>query len=224
MTGITSVDLEIVSDTICPWCFVGKRQLERAREMLPAGLTVNVRWRPFLLNPDMPAEGVDRRAYRTAKFGSWQRSQELDAQVAAAGAGVGITFRHDLMRRTPNTLASHRLIRLAGDEGRQEAVVEGLFTAYFVDGRDIGDAEVLTDIAGAAGLDPERAAGMLGSDEGRAEVMAEVEAAQRRAVRSVPSFRVAGETLFAGAIRAPLMANAIAAAAGYEPTHTDAAA
>lgn len=224
MTGIKSVELEIVSDTICPWCFVGKRQLEVAREMLPAGLTVNVRWRPFLLNPDMPAEGVDRRTYLTAKFGSWQRSQELDALVAAAGTAVGITFRHDLMRRTPNTTDSHRLIRLAGVDGRQEEVVESLFVAYFTEGRDIGDVEVLADVARQAGLDAQRARAMLGSDEGRAEVLAEVEAAQRQAVRSVPTFRHAGEILFAGAIRASLMANAIAVAAGYEPTHTDAAA
>lgn len=223
MTGITSVELEIVSDTICPWCFVGKRQLEAARGLLPAGLSVTARWRPFLLNPEMPTAGVDRRAYRTAKFGSWQRSQELDAQVAAAGASVGLAFRHDRMARTPNTIGSHRLIRLAGQEARQDAVVEGLFTAYFVDGRDIGDAEVLADIARACGLDAERVTAMLRSDEGAAEVLAEVEAAQRQGVRSVPTFRHAGETLFSGAIRAPLMADAIVAAAGHARPDADAA-
>ena len=122
--------LEVVSDAICPWCYVGKRRLAKALALLAQdGLTFTVRWLPFQLNPDMPKGGVDRRAYRTRKFGSWERSQALDARVAAVGAGDGLAFRHDLMARTPNTFDAHRLVWLAGREGTQDAVVDGLFAA-----------------------------------------------------------------------------------------------
>src|SRR4051794_30663092 len=110
--------LEVVSDAICPWCYVGKRRLAKALALLARdGLTFAVRWLPFQLNPDMPKGGVDRRAYRTRKFGSWERSQALDARVAAVGAGEGLAFRHDLMARTPNTFDAHRLVWLAGRAG-----------------------------------------------------------------------------------------------------------
>ena len=116
--ALSSFRLDIVSDTICPWCYVGKRRLAAALPILEAeGLTFDVAWRPFQLNPTMPREGLDRRAYRSAKFGSWEKSQALDAQVTEAGASAGLVFRHDLMAKTPNTVASHALIRLARETG-----------------------------------------------------------------------------------------------------------
>ena len=134
-TAPSSFRLDIVSDTICPWCYVGKRRLAAALPILEAeGLTFDVAWRPFQLNPTMPREGLDRRAYRSAKFGSWEKSQALDAQVTEAGASAGLVFRHDLMAKTPNTVASHALIRLAHETGgaaTQDRVVEALFSAYF---------------------------------------------------------------------------------------------
>ena len=150
MTGaaLSSFRLDIVSDTICPWCYVGKRRLAAALPVL--GLTFDVTWRPFQLNPTMPREGLDRRAYRSAKFGSWEKSQALDAQVTEAGASAGLVFRHDLMAKTPNTVASHALIRLAretGDAAMQDRVVEALFSAYFTQGLDVGDLAVLADLA-----------------------------------------------------------------------------
>ena len=140
--------IDIVSDAICPWCYIGKRQLERALTTLAQeGLHFSVHWNPFQLNPDMPKEGRDRAAYRTMKFGSAEKSRELDERVAGAAANVGLDFRLDLMLRTPNTLDAHRLIWLAGREGVQDAVMEAVFVAYFTQGRDIGDRDVLADCA-----------------------------------------------------------------------------
>ena len=121
-------------------------------------------WRPFQLNPTMPREGLDRRAYRSAKFGSWEKSQALDAQVIEAGASAGLVFRHDLMAKTPNTVASHALIRLAretGDAAMQDRVVEALFCAYFTQGLDVGDLAVLADLAEGAGIERSRASAFL---------------------------------------------------------------
>src|SRR3954470_6998320 len=196
--------LEVVSDAICPWCYVGKRRLAKALALLAQdGLTFAVRWLPFQLNPDMPKGGVDRLAYRTRKFGSWERSQALDARVAAVGAGEGLAFRHDLMARTPNTFDAHRL---AGREGAQDAAVDGLFAAYFVEGRDIGEPGVLADVAAAAGLDRARVLAMLGGEEGAAEVAAEERATRRLGVEAVPTFLLDGRPLVAGAQEPALLA------------------
>lgn len=154
-----SVSVQVTSDVICPWCFIGKRRLEKA--IAAHGLPVRVCWLPFQLNPQMPKEGVSRREYRTRKFGSWERSQELDAQVAAAGAAEGIPFAFDRMERTPNTLDAHRLIWLADEEGVQDAVVEALFRAYFTEGRDISARQTLLDLVAQAGLDRGKAEDVL---------------------------------------------------------------
>ena len=159
--------------------------------------------------------GVDRRAYRSAKFGSWQHSQALDAQVAAAGRSEGLAFNHDKMERTPNTVDAHRLIRLAGQQGKQDVVVEGLFAAYFNEGRDIGDPAVLADIGASAGLDRARILAMLASDEGQAEVRSELQRALNLRVSGVPTVLVDGVPLFSGAIRADLMEAELRKAAGH---------
>src|SRR3954447_5809339 len=188
--------LEVVSDAICPWCYVGKRRLAKALALLGRDrLTFSGRWLPFQLNPDMPKGGVDRRAYRTRKFGSWERSQALDARVAAVGAAEGLTFRHDLMARTPNTFDAHRLVWLAGREGAQDAVVDGLFAAYFVEGHDIGEPGVLADVGAAAGLDRARVLAMLAGEEGATEVAAEERAARRLGIEVVPTFLLDGRSL-----------------------------
>lgn len=202
--------IDIVSDAICPWCWIGKRHLEGALAALAdEGERFEVHWRPFQLNPDMPPEGVERAAYRAAKFGSLERSRELDAQVAAAGAAAGLEFRFDRQRRTPNTVDAHRLLRRAGEAGGpalQEAVVEALFRAYFEDGRDIGDCAVLAEVADAAGLDG--AAALLATEEGAAEVRAEDAGFRGLGISGVPSFALAGHVLFSGAVPAERMADA----------------
>ena len=202
--------IDVVSDAICPWCWIGKRHLEGALARLAEeGDRFEVHWRPFQLNPDMPREGVERDAYRAAKFGSIERSRELDAQVAAAGAAAGLEFRFDRQRRTPNTVNAHRLIRHAGAVGgtaRQDAVVEALFRAYFQDGRDIGNAAVLAEVAAGAGLDG--AAAFLASDDGAAEVREEDAGFRRLGISGVPSFALAGHVLFSGAVPAERMADA----------------
>jgi predicted DsbA family dithiol-disulfide isomerase len=207
--------IEVISDAICPWCWVAKRRLDRVIAALSPHVAASVTWRPFELNPEMPKAGIDRRAYRSAKFGSWQRSQALDAQVAAAGRPDGLVFNHDRMERTPNTIDAHRLIRLAGQEGKQTEIVEGLFAAYFNEGRDIGDPAVLADIGTSAGLDHTRIVAMLASDEGLEEVRSELQRAQDLGVSGVPTVLVDGVPLFSGAIRAELMEAELRKAAGH---------
>ena len=207
--------IEVISDAICPWCWVAKRRLDRAIAALAPDITASVTWRPFELNPEMPKAGVDRRAYRSAKFGSWQRSQVLDAQVAAAGRPEGLVFNHDKMERTPTTVDAHRLIWLAGQQGKQDFVVEGLFAAYFNEGRDIGDPTVLAGVGASAGLDRARIAAMLASDEGQAEVRSDLQRAMNLRVSGVPTVLVNGVPLFSGAIRADLMEAELRKAAGH---------
>jgi predicted DsbA family dithiol-disulfide isomerase len=201
--------IDIVSDAICPWCWIGKAHLGAALEELRAeGLEFRIRWRPFQLNPDMPDEGVERDEYRARKFGSLERSRELDAGVAEAGRAAGLDFRFELMRRTPNTVAAHRVIRMAEGVGLQDAVAEALFRAYFQDGRDIGDAATLAEVAEVAGLDANAVATMLAGDEGREEVIAEDLAARRAGLSGVPSFLMDRHFLFSGAMPGPRMAEA----------------
>ena len=190
--------VDVISDVICPWCYIGKRRLEKAVAL--AGLRdLRVRWLPFRLNPHMPEGGMDRRAYRTAKFGTWERSLALDAQVAEAGRGEGLDFAFDRIGRTPNTLDAHRLIGLAGREGVQDAVVEALFRAYFTEGRDIGDRGTLLDVAARAGLDRGVAAAVLDGGEGVEEVRAAEEEARRTGAQGVPFFVINGEVAVSGA-------------------------
>ena len=187
--------IDVISDVICPWCFIGKRRLEKALGGRPA----TVRWHPFQLNPDMPREGIDRKEYRIRKFGSWERSLELDAQVAAAGRGEGIAFDFDRMARTPNTLDAHRIIWLAGERGVQDAVVEALFLAYFTDGRDLSDRATLAEVAAGAGLDRDEVVELLEGDKGLDVVRAGEEQARRIGVSGVPFFVVNGKVALSGA-------------------------
>ena len=181
--------IDIFSDTICPWCFIGKRRLERALTERPQpDLTVS--WRAFQLNPDMPAEGMERGRYLEIKFGGAVNAQAVYEQVCVAGDSENIPFAFDKMTRTPNTVDSHRLIRFAGDKGdkAQDAVVEALFNAYFLETRDIGDAEVLIETAAAAGLNPEEARAFLASGAQAEAIRAEDSSARGAGINGVPCF------------------------------------
>jgi predicted DsbA family dithiol-disulfide isomerase len=191
--------IEIYSDLICPWCYIGRRRLGEALKHLEVGELPNIVWRPFELNPNLPKSGLDRRAYRTAKFGSWERSQAMDREVAETGKTLGLTFHYDRVLVTPNTLAGHRLLWWARETGSQDALAEALFRAYFSEGHDLGKLELLTDVAAEVGLSREQARRFLQSDQGRGEVLAEEREARRRGLNSVPFFLLNGIPAFAGA-------------------------
>ena len=179
--------VDIVSDTICPWCYIGKRRFERALAAR-AGTGAVVAWRPFQLNPDMPAEGVERRGYMMAKFGSEARVAEIFDMIERAGAAENICFVFDRIARTPSTVDSHRLIAFAGRHGAQDAAVEALFRRYFEQGEDIGDVDVLAAAGEDAGLDKATVRRFLAGDEGVKEVRRESADARRRGVSGVPCF------------------------------------
>ena len=150
--GAAPLRIEVVSDVVCPWCYIGKRRLQKALALVQGQIAPQVTWLPFQLNPGMPAEGMPRAEYRRAKFGSLERSRQLDARVAAEARGEGIEFALERIERTPNTFAAHQLIDLAQQAGAGGAVVDALFRAYFEEARDVGDRKVLLEIAQAAGL------------------------------------------------------------------------
>ena len=201
--------IDIISDAICPWCYIGKRQLERALDILEKDkLRFSVFWNPFQLNPEMPAEGVGRKAYREAKFGGPERARQIDERVTGAAANVGLEFHLDRLTRTPNTVNAHRLIRMAGQKGVQDAVVEALFEAYFCNGADLGDASKLAEIGSTGGLDYEDVKAMLASDANRKEVLAGDQMARNAGIQGVPSFALQGHVLFSGAVPADEMAQA----------------
>jgi predicted DsbA family dithiol-disulfide isomerase len=197
--AVMRVDVDVTSDVICPWCYIGKRRLEKAIAACRGEHDVRVRWHPFQLNSDMPKEGMNRKEYRTAKFGSWERSLGLDAQVTAVGREEGIPFAFDKIMRTPNTLDAHRLIWLAEQEGAQDAVVEALFRAYFTKGQDISRTAVLLDVVVEAVLDRGRAEAVLNSDESLAAIRVGQEQARRTGVQGVPLFIVNGTLHLSGA-------------------------
>lgn len=202
--------LDVLSDPICPWCYIGRQHMRTAlAELAGQGLRFTVSWRPFQLNPGMPAGGMPRDDYRRAKFGSLERSRELDAQVAAAAAAAGLPINFAAMRRTPNTLAAHRLIRLAGQSNRQDEVVGQLFRDCFVGGRDLGDLAVLADAAAACGLDRLAVAEYLSGDAGAAEVKSDDQALRSAGVQGVPTFVLEDRVLFSGAVPATAFAEGV---------------
>jgi predicted DsbA family dithiol-disulfide isomerase len=210
-TQLKPLTIDVVSDVVCPWCYIGKRRLEKAIEM--SGIPVAVRWHPFQLDSTIPPEGKSRRAYLEAKFGTAERIAELHRNIAGAGASEGIDFAFDKIEVSPNTLDAHRVIRWAGVEGRQEAVVDALFRAYFLEGRDIGDREVLAEVAAGAGMDRARVVERLASDEDRADVAEEIVSAQRIGVTGVPTFIIASRYGVVGAQAPATLAQAFAQAA-----------
>ncbi len=195
-----TIKIDIVSDTVCPWCYVGKRRLEQALSQRPE-IPVEINWRPFQLNPEMPKEGRDRQEHYLDKFGTKERVKELTTTIEQVGEDVGLDFALDQITRAPNTLSSHRLLRWsstakngAGDGSDnsggavQDRIAEALFHAYFMEGRDIGDHAVLAEIAAGAGMDPALVRELL--DEGRDEdlIRGEVQSAVKMGVQGVPCF------------------------------------
>ena len=204
--------IDIVSDVVCPWCYIGKRRLELALARLadeePA-LQPFVSWHPFQLNPDLPANGIDRRAYLDAKFGGPARAGEVYERVRAAGRTVGIPFAFDRILRQPNTLAAHRLIAWAQARGDGDALVERLFRAYFLEGVYIGDRETLAGLAGEAGLDGDAARAYLATDEGAAGVAAMDGRVRELGVTGVPFFIFDGRVAVSGAQETEALLEAI---------------
>jgi predicted DsbA family dithiol-disulfide isomerase len=191
--------VDVISDVICPWCYIGKKRLERAIVSFEDRQDARVCWLPFQLNPTMPKEGISRKEYRIRKFGSWERSLELDAKLVAVGETEGIHFALDRIERTPNTVDAHRLIWLADRQGCQDAIVEALFRAYFIDGRDISDRQTLIDVVAKARLERHRAESMLDSEEGMDAIKEAEEFAQRHRVDGVPFFIINNEITLSGA-------------------------
>jgi len=181
------VHIDIVADLICPWCFIGKRRLERALAMRPE-LEATLAWRAFRLNPELPEDGIPRERYLAARFGGPRGAAQNEERLLAAGRAEGIEFAFSRIRRTPNTLRAHRLVRRAGAAGIAEPVVEALFRGYFLAGADLGDIATLAALAAPAGLDEADTRAWLEGDEGTAEVVAEDRRARRLGIHAVPCF------------------------------------
>lgn len=188
------LNIDIVSDVVCPWCYIGKRHVEQAiskwQEKHP-NAAVNVRWHPFQLNPDLPLEGTDRKGYLEAKFGGPQRAKEIYARVSAAGRNAGLELNFDGILKQPNTLAAHALIayaQAANDGAHADAVAERLFKAYFVDGKFIGDVEVLAAIAADCGLDADAARAILTERATLDQIAAQDANVRQQGITGVPFF------------------------------------
>ena len=210
----SSFTVDVVSDVVCPWCYIGKRRLETALERLvaeDAGAVPEVRWHPFQLNPDLPPDGIDRRDYLTAKFGGPERAAAINARVQAAAQSSGLDLALDDIRRQPNTLDAHRLIAWSQKQPGTIAdrLVERLFRAHFIEGRFIGDHDELARLAADAGADAAAARAMLASDALREEVASADVRARRMGVQGVPFFIFAGAVALSGAHEPDTMLDAI---------------
>jgi len=207
-SAIEPLRIDVVSDVMCPWCFIGKRRLEKALARA-SDVDVDVAWHPFQLDPTLPPGGKDRQLYLEEKFGGAENADKVYARIREAGAEEEIPFAFDRIERSPNTLDAHRLIRWAGIEGVQDAVVERLFTLYFVEGADLSDDETLKRAAADAGMDPVMVGRLLASDADLAETEAEVVHAQAIGVQGVPTFILDGKYAISGAQPPELLADAI---------------
>lgn len=203
------IRLDVFSDPVCPWCYIGKAHLDRALEGR-ADHPFAVEWHPFQLNPEMASEGVDRAAYLEAKFGSRDKAVKVYARVVEAAEEAGLQIDFANIRRVPNTLNAHRLIHWAGLEGKQTAMVSSLFRAYWREGRDIGEAGTLVAIAAEAGLDDTLTARLLASDADRQLIRDRDAHARGRGVDAVPTFVIADQYVVAGAQPASLWTQVIA--------------
>jgi predicted DsbA family dithiol-disulfide isomerase len=202
------MQIDFISDTICPWCFIGKRRLGRAMALRPE-IAFDVRYRPYRLDPAVPRGGVDRARYLAARFGGDGKLMEAHSAIAAEGIKEGIDFAWEAIRRTPNTVDSHRLIRWAEAQGVQDDVVERLFIAYFENGEDIGDIRVLSDIADLCGMDGTEIADLLESDTDIALVEREDQLAREMGVTGVPAMIFANKIAVSGAREADVLTGVI---------------
>jgi predicted DsbA family dithiol-disulfide isomerase len=220
-----SVRVDMIFDPSCPWCYIGKRQLAAAIALRP-GIVIDVHWWPFLLNPDVPPLGVERQAYLCRKYGSTIRLRRMQSAIVEVGRGVGLTFAFERIRRTPSTLAAHRLVRYASARGRADAAIEALFFAYFVAGRDIGDIAVLVSLGLDLGFEAKALRHYLISPADREEVLLANQRAHRLGINGVPTFvfdrsmvicgaqepvtlsRMLDASRYMGALAGPLLAEA----------------
>ena len=210
MSQKPTISVDVISDVVCPWCYIGQKRLEKAAAATPE-VKVDIRWRPYQLDPTIPPEGKDRKAYMLAKFGSEERLRQIHDRIMPIGAAEGIDFHFEDIRIAANTLDAHRVIRWAASvgEGVQNRVVKALFAANFEKGKYIGDREELVRIASENGMDGALVASLLASDADKAEVQAEIEEAQRMGVTGVPCFLLEGKYAVMGAQDTEVIADAI---------------
>jgi len=201
------LDIDVISDVMCPWCYIGKRRLERALAERP-DIAVDVRWRPFQLDTSIPREGMDRKDYLERKFGP-ERADEVYDAIKETGAQEGIPFAFDRIEKSPNTIDAHRVVRWAAAGGNQQVAVENLFKGYFTEGRDLTDANYLAGVAVEAGLDREIVERLLAGDADRDRISEEVQLAQRMGVQGVPCFIFAGKYVVLGAQGPAILVKAI---------------
>ena len=206
------ITIDVVSDVICPWCFLGKRRLDKALSLIPE-VKAEVIFRPFFLDPNIPQDGLSRQDYMENKFGK-ERLKTIHDPLIAAGKEDGVPYHFDKITRTPNTLDAHRLIRWAKLEDKQAEVVEALFMAYWSQGRDVGDHKVLADIAAAHGMDRAKVLRELASDRDKSEVLQETIQAQQIGVTGVPTYIINRKYGVVGAQGAEMLAEQIRKAAG----------
>ena len=206
-----SVNIDIVSDVMCPWCYIGKKRLEAAVRDLPEDVEVDVRWRPYQLDPTLPKEGKDREQYLSEKFGGSERAKQIYANIVDAGREEDIPFDFEAIAVSPNTLDAHRVIRWAASEapGVQDRLVDLLFKAFFIDGKNIGDNVVLLDAAEQAGMDRAITEGLLAGQADCLEVEQEIEIARKMGVTGVPCFILENKYAVMGAQSADVLTNAI---------------
>jgi predicted DsbA family dithiol-disulfide isomerase len=202
------MDIEVFSDLICPWCFIGKRRLDRALASMDA-VDVRVLWHPFQLYPDLPVDGVDRAAFYKARFGPDADSKKIGERIGAEATEAGITLDFARIERVPNTLLGHRLVALFEGDGRQHALMDDLFCAYFCDGKDLGDVGVLADIAASHGEDRGAIEQRLMSDEAARSVQTQVQGAYNAGLSGVPYFVLGGKFGIPGAQSADTMVQLI---------------
>ena len=210
MTERQHITIDVVSDAVCPWCYIGQKRLDRATDTL-SGIDVGIRWRPFQLDPTIPPEGRDRHAYLLAKFGDEKRIEDMHRNISEAGVAEGISFDFGAIKVSPNTLDAHRVIRWAASSGPeiQNRVAKRLFQLYFEEGANIGDRQVLADAAAECGMDRAVVETLLAGNADTAEVREEIETAARMGVTGVPCFLIEGRYAVMGAQPADVLANAI---------------
>jgi len=208
MSELQPIAIDVISDTMCPWCYIGKRRLEKALALRPHE-AVSIHWRPYQLDPTIPSEGMDRKTYLENKFGGREQAKSVYEPIRQAGEDEAIPFAFDQIDRSPNTVNSHRLIRWARTGGHQDQVVEILFRRFFTEGEDIGDKDVLIEAAGEAGMDTAIVKTLLEGDADREEVEKEVALARQMGVTGVPCFIVDNKYVVVGAQTPEIIAGAI---------------
>ncbi len=209
------MEIDIIFDTVCPWCYIGKKRLEKALASRP-GIEVRSNWKPFLLNPEMPPQGIDRTAYLIKKFGSEARIKHIYGTIGEVGQSVEIDFAFERIGKTPNSVDSHRLVRFAGRQGLSDEAVEVLFVEFFLNGRDIGDTGVLVEIGGALGLDERSLGAYLKSDEDVRLIHDQNVEAHRLGVNGVPAFAFNDKFVISGAQEPQVLARMLDAAQATE--------